>query len=248
MHGILSYSRFGVKGALTAPREELLDDFENIESCGASLLSLLDDLLDLAKLEAGRMRFEFAVTPLEEIVAEALDEFASFYHDRALRVDVRAENALEPVVVDRRKILQVMRNLLSNAGKFSPAGGTVWIRMASEEGRARVVVEDSGVGIPEGELELIFENFAQASNSKAQSGGTGLGLAICREVVGAHAGRIWAANRPEGGARITVELPLEGPPATSQQDILRPSDGSHGQDLSVLDSRLAGTPEVRSAA
>ncbi len=248
MHGILSYSRFGVKGALTASREELLDDFENIDSCGSSLLSLLDDLLDLAKLEAGRMRFEFAATPLEEVVAEALDEFASVYHDKAVRVDVRAENELEPVVLDRRKILQVIRNLLSNAGKFSPQGGTVWIRLASEEGRARVVIEDSGAGVPESELELIFENFAQASNSKAQSGGTGLGLAICREVVGAHAGRIWAVNRPEGGARITVELPLGGPPVATEQDVLRPGDGSHEQNPSVADSRLAKAPDVRAAA
>ena len=247
MHGILSYSRFGLQGAMTAAREELLEDFENIESCGTSLLSLLDDLLDLAKLEAGRMRFEFAPTPLEEIVANALDEFASSYHEKSLRVDVRAENTLEPAVVDRRKILQVMRNLLSNAGKFTPACGTVWVRLATSEGQARVVVEDSGTGIPESELDLVFEKFAQASNAKGQSGGTGLGLAICREIVGAHGGRIWAENRAEGGARITFELPLEGPPVANEQDILQ-TNGGHEQSSLIARSRIASDPERRAAA
>jgi signal transduction histidine kinase len=84
------------------------------------------------------------------------------------------------------------------------------------------MVEDSGTGIPEAELDLIFDNFAQASNAQAQFGGTGLGLAICREIVGAHAGRIWAENTPQGGARITVELPLAGPPVAAEPDAVSP--------------------------
>ena len=238
MHGILSYSRFGLKGALTAEREELLDDFQNIESCGASLLSLLDDLLDLSKLEAGRMRFEFEATPLEEIVADAVDEFASVYDEKALRVEVRAEDPLEPVVVDRGKIMQVIRNLLSNAGKFTSTGGTVWVRIATAAGLARVVVEDSGSGIPESDLELIFEKFVQAGSIKKHAGGTGLGLAICREIVAAHGGRIWAENRTEGGARITFQVPLEGPPVAAEPDILQTASGDER-------SSLAATPEER---
>jgi signal transduction histidine kinase len=247
MHGILSYSRFGLKGAMSAPREQLLDDFKNIESCGTSLLSLLDDLLDLAKFEAGRMRLEFAPTALEEIVADAVDEFASAYHEKGLRAEICAENTLEPAVVDRRRILQVMRNLLSNAGKFSAAGGIVRVRIATSAGRARVVVEDSGTGIPASEVELIFENFEQASNAKAQSGGTGLGLAICREILEAHGGRIWAENRPEGGASIIFELPLEGPPVADEQDVLQTNRG-HEQISLITRSRATPDPEGRTAA
>jgi signal transduction histidine kinase len=211
MHGILSYSRFGIQESLTAEREVLLDDFRNIESCGTSLLALLDDLLDLAKLEAGRMRFEFEPIPLEQVVGEALDEFASFYHDKSLRVDVVAEGTLVPIVADHRKLLQVMRNLFSNAGKFSPPGGAIRVRMVTAEGRARVEVEDAGAGIPEGELEMIFDKFVQSSKNATQAGGTGLGLAICREIVGAHHGRVWAENMPGGGARFVVDLPIAGP-------------------------------------
>src|SRR5207247_1309887 len=116
-----------------------------------SLLSLLDDLLDLAKLEAGRMKFEFEETPLELIVGGAADEFASFYHDKAVRLDIIAETDLVPVMADHRKVLQVIRNLLSNAGKFTPAGGTVTVRLANADGWARVAIEDTGPGIPEEE-------------------------------------------------------------------------------------------------
>ncbi len=248
MHGILSYSRFGLKGAMSAKREVLLDDFQNIESCGSSLLALLDDLLDLAKLEAGRMRFEFEPVPLVEVVADAVEEFASFYHEKALRVEVRGEEGLAPVVADRRKILQVMRNLLSNAGKFTKAGGTVWVRMATSGVHARIEVEDSGAGIPERELDLIFEKFVQASSTNAQSGGTGLGLAICREIVGAHAGRIWAENRPEGGARMTFELPIEGPPAATEPEVLRTSGGPEASSPTTPRPHIAPDPDRRAAA
>jgi signal transduction histidine kinase len=211
LHGILSYSRFGLREALTADREELLEDFRNIEDSGSGLLTLLNDLLDLAKLEAGRMKFEFGEVSLEALVADGVDEFASLFDDGALKVEVIAEGQLDPIVADRRKVLQVLRNLLSNAAKFSKPGGTVTIRIETSGGLARVVVEDQGLGVPEDELELIFDKFAQASNSHSKTGGTGLGLAICREIVDGHEGRIWAENRAEGGARMTFELPVAGP-------------------------------------
>jgi signal transduction histidine kinase len=102
--------------------------------------------------------------------------------------------------------------------------------MATAEGLVRVVVEDSGSGIPEKDLELIFEKFVQGGKIQSHAGGTGLGLAICREIVQAHGGRIWAENRAEGGARIALEMPLAGPPAAAEQDILQPRAG-HDEDL-----------------
>ncbi|MEK7329780.1 MAG: ATP-binding protein, partial [Candidatus Eisenbacteria bacterium] len=183
LHGILSYSRFGLREATTAGREVLLEDFRNIEECGASLLALLDDLLDLAKFEAGRMKFNIDEILLEEVVATAVEEFASVYDEGALRAEVRADVPLAPVYADRGKLLQVLRNLLSNAGKFSKPGGTVTIHLKTSGPLARVVVEDSGVGIPESELESIFDKFIQASHTHTGSGGTGLVLAICREIV-----------------------------------------------------------------
>jgi len=225
MHGILSYARFGLRGGADTSRDEILEYFRNIQECGTSLLGLLDDLLDLARLEAGRMKFEFERGSLLELVGTAVDEFATFFHERAMRVDVIAdESSVEPVRCDRRKLLQVIRNLLSNAGKFSTQGGTVRVILRSAEGRASIAVEDDGKGLPPGELESIFDKFVQASNRSASTGGTGLGLAICREILLAHEGRVWAENRAEGGARFTLELPIDGPAGATE-------DAPAGSDL-----------------
>ena len=104
--------------------------------------------------------------------------------------------------------MQVLRNLLSNAVKFSPEGGTIEIRLARREQSLVVAIADQGVGIAEEDLETIFDKFVQSRRTKTGAGGTGLGLSICREIMTAHQGRMWAANRPAGGAVFTVELPL----------------------------------------
>jgi signal transduction histidine kinase len=211
MHGILSYARFGLNGAMEASREELLEDFKNIEECGANLLALLNDLLDLAKFEAGRMKLSLDAISLQETVDHAVDEFASLFDERGLAAEVLAPENLAPVYGDRLRITQVLRNLLSNAGKWSVRGGKVTVRIEIQGLFARVIVEDSGPGIPDEDLSAIFDKFVQASRGPSRPGGTGLGLAICREIVEAHAGRIWAENRPEGGARLIFDLPFEGP-------------------------------------
>jgi PAS domain S-box-containing protein len=212
MHAILSYARFGEKEAQTAEREELLEYFRNIHESGRSLLELLNDLLDLARLESGRARFERGEVDLAAVVDSAVDEFTPLARERQLRIDADAVEDLPPVWADRLKMLQVLRNLLSNAAKFSPAGGVIEVRAGRHDGSVRVSVADRGIGIPEGELELVFDKFVQSSKTKSGAGGTGLGLAICREILTAYGGRIWAQNRDGGGAQFTFELPLGAPP------------------------------------
>jgi signal transduction histidine kinase len=240
MHGILSYARFGLRESMTADRETLLDDFRNIEECGASLLVLLNDLLDLAKFEAGRMKFEFEEVGLEELVAHAVDEFASLYEDRALQVKVLAKEPLAQIHADPRKLAQVLRNLLSNAGKFSKSGAPVTIRLQTSNGRAHVSVENEGIGIPEGELETIFGKFVQASHTNSQSGGTGLGLAICREIVEGHDGRIWAENSESGGTRIAFEVPIVGP-ASARGEAAEAGDSEVPLAPGALEQLATGT-------
>jgi signal transduction histidine kinase len=113
----------------------------------------------------------------------------------------------ECVAVDRDKLKQVLRNLLNNAIKFSPDGGTIDIAVCRADDAVRVSVSDRGPGIPEGELEAVFDKFVQSTKTKTGAGGTGLGLAISQEIVAAHGGRIWAQNRPEGGAIFSFEIP-----------------------------------------
>jgi signal transduction histidine kinase len=219
MHGIISFSRFGIEDAAKGTREDLLDYFQQIATCGATLLSLLDDLLDLAKFDSGRMKLEFGVTALGDLAGEAAHEFATLYRERKVTLDFESDAGLEAVRADRNRLRQVFRNLLSNAGKFTPVGGTVVFRVVKAGAMVRVTVEDSGRGIPQEELESVFDRFSQASNNRSGSGGTGLGLPLCREIVQAHGGRIWAENREPKGTRMIFEVPCSGPPATLEDPL-----------------------------
>lgn len=208
LHGILSFAGFGIKKYATAPPEKLLDYFQKIKESGTTLLELLNDLLDLAKLEAGRMSFELRRMDLAILISSIADEFGSWISDHNLTVVWKEPEATVEVEADETRIKQVVRNLLSNAGKFSPAGGSIQIELIREHEVACIRISDQGPGIPPNELEAIFDKFVQSSKTKSGGGGTGLGLAICREIIHAHKGRIWAENRVEGGAVFTVELPL----------------------------------------
>lgn len=208
LHGILSFARFGIRDARAAGRAEIEDSFQNIQDCGTSLLAMLNDLLDLAKFEAGRMRLVGEELDLPELVHETAAEFTPLFTERALALAVDAPPAAPAVLADRTRLQQVLRNLLGNAARFAPGASTVRVALAFDGAEARLTVEDSGPGIPAAELENIFRTFEQASNAASRSGGTGLGLAICRQIVRAHGGRIRAENRAEGGARFVVELPL----------------------------------------
>jgi signal transduction histidine kinase len=206
LHGILSFARFGQAECERRALPSLKDDFQNIHECGSSLLALLDDLLDLARLESGRMRFERVPMALEDVLDGAAGEFEPLMDERGLRLDLQVEGPLPPVRADRLKLLQVVRNLLSNASRYTPPGGVIEVRATHDAQWVRVTVRDHGPGIPADELEQVFQAFVQASSNHT-GGGTGLGLAICREILTAHDGAIWAENPPDGGARLVFEVP-----------------------------------------
>jgi signal transduction histidine kinase len=179
---------------------------------------LLNDLLDLSKLEAGKMTFQPVELDLADEVRSASLEFHHLFKLRGQRIEFSAEgdNRLSG---DPGRLGQVIRNQLSNAGKYAPQGSVVWVRLrpdtlavAGEEIAAlRLDVEDEGAGIPAGELETIFDKFVQGSTTNNGAGGTGLGLSLCREIIRLHCGMIYAQNRQEGGACFTVRLPVRHP-------------------------------------
>ena len=218
MHGILSFARIGVAKLATASPEKLKGYFENIRISGERLLGLLDELLDLSKLEAGRIEFFMAPLDLHDSIAEVTAELRSLVESKHLRCDIPPGTPPAVLTGDRKRIGQVLLNLLGNAIKFSPEGGRILIELNRGQhvlvpGATAVPVlclrvSDEGVGIPEAECEQIFEKFSQSSLTRSGAGGTGLGLAICREIVDAHRGKITASNRPEGGAVFDVLLPL----------------------------------------
>jgi signal transduction histidine kinase len=208
LHGILSFASFGIKKYATSKPERLLDYFNRIRQSGKTLLELLNDLLDLAKLESGKAVFVFKPTDLVMLIKSVMDEFDALLSERDLTIRREVVECVSQITIDADKIKQVLRNLLNNAVKFSPKGGIIDIIIRSLENSVKVSVRDQGPGIPQNELEAVFDKFVQSSKTKTGAGGTGLGLAICHEIIVAHKGRIWAENRPRGGAIFSFEIPL----------------------------------------
>lgn len=220
MHGILSFAKFGLKKS-DAPPEKIRSFFTHIVDSGERLLVLVNDLLDLSKLEAGKMTMNFVEKPLLETAQAVIRELTPLASEReaSVRLECLTDSTLE---MDPARIAQVLHNLLANALRYSPPSGEVVLTIAPREmniGRRRndrivlsglmVTVSDQGPGIPEDELDSIFDKFVQSSKTKTGAGGTGLGLAICREITWLHKGEISANNCTEGGAIFTLLLPRQ---------------------------------------
>ncbi|QYZ66348.1 MAG: hypothetical protein HPY30_10305 [Gammaproteobacteria bacterium (ex Lamellibrachia satsuma)] len=217
MHAILSFSSLGLKKWDAAPRDKLALFFDRINVSGNRLLNLLNDLLDLSKMEAGRVLFEMGRRNLLEIVLGCIHELEAQLMEQGLMLE--ADLPCDPCIgnMDPALIHQVVTNLLSNAIKFTPEGGRIFVSLTDqavlsrEEGGSvpafELTIRDEGIGIPETELESVFDKFVQSSKTKTNAGGTGLGLAICREIVNGHGGDIRAENAAEGGTILRVFLP-----------------------------------------
>lgn len=213
LHGILSFAALGVRRNQTLSAEERLEYFQVIQQSGNTLLQLINALLDLAKLEAGRLEFNFDRLDLSALVPDVIDELRSLAQDHRLKIEFLCPTRNAEACGDRIRLQQVVRNLLSNAIKFATPDGTIEVEVYERDCHLAVSVRDRGVGIPEEELASVFDKFIQSSKTRTGAGGTGLGLAICREIIQAHGGRIWAENRPGGGAILTFEIPRQRPVA-----------------------------------
>ncbi len=168
------------------------------------LLRMVNNLLDITKLESGQVQVKKDWVAVEEIVEAAISHMEEQMGSRPLSVDLPEQWVhVDPVLLD-----QALVNLLDNALKFSPPGSAIRIHGAVQDGAFRLQVEDEGPGIPPGEEELIFEKLYRGTGG-ALAPGAGLGLAICRAIAEAHGGTVTAGNQPGGGARLTISLPLE---------------------------------------
>jgi signal transduction histidine kinase/HAMP domain-containing protein len=193
-------------GELNEKQAEYLRD---IHASGAHLLSLINDILDLSKIEAGRMELELTDFDLPG----AMDNAVTLVRERACRKGITVRIAVEEQVGtvrgDERKVKQVLLNLLSNALKFTPAGGRIEVGAALENGAVEVSVSDTGVGIAIEDQEAVFEEFRQVGASAAQQEGTGLGLALTRKFIELHGGRIWVKSLLGAGSTFSFTLPLQ---------------------------------------
>lgn len=189
-----------------------------INSESQRLTRLINDVLDLSKIQAGQMVWRDELIALQEVAADAVRTQRQVLEEKDLRVDLAFPDGLPPVRADRDRILQVVTNLLSNAAKFSHRGGEIRIRLQPFEGRRarepgdwlRLSVEDDGEGIEPRDHETIFERFRQSSVDTLadKPKGTGLGLAICRDIVGHYGGNIWVESEKGRGSTFLVSLPV----------------------------------------
>jgi len=195
-------------GCVTLSDEKRQQFLGRIKANAEFMLRLVNDLLDVAKIEAGRLDLDLKETDLVGLISSTVE----FNHVLAARKDVRLEFSHEPnlprVEIDGAKLEQVLNNLIGNAVKFSPRGGTVTIHAGRNGTGVLVSVQDQGPGIPAAELGKLFQPFARLSTSTAtEEKSTGLGLVICRKVVEGHGGRIWAESEPGKGATFYFTIP-----------------------------------------
>jgi signal transduction histidine kinase len=191
-------------GDLNEKQDEYLRD---IYASGQHLLSLINDILDLSKIEAGRMELELADFHLPQ----AIDNALVLVRERALRHGIVLEQAIDPglgkIRGDERKVKQVLLNLLSNAIKFTPDGGRINVRAVSRGASVELSVSDTGVGIALADQEAIFEEFRQVGTAAKKVEGTGLGLTLSRKFIELHGGRIWVESQLGTGSTFTFTLP-----------------------------------------
>ena len=242
LHGILSFATFGIKKCRTATKDKLLEYFQFIAESGESLHALLDDLLDLARLESGRAGATFGRADLHSLAGSVIDENRALATRRGITVALSPRECSMDVRVDAMKIKQVLRNLLVNAVKFSPDNSEIEVEIRRDGKEIVVAVADRGIGIPEEELEAIFDKFIQSSKTRTGAGGTGLGLAICREIISVHRGRIWAETRPGGGAVVAFRIPMRRPDHDARPHDVSP-DAAAGEDgpSTILETADAGS-------
>jgi signal transduction histidine kinase len=208
MNAILGFSEVLTErmfGELNEKQDEYLKDI--LES-GRHLLSLINDILDLSKIEAGRMELE----PTDFDLPGAIDNALTLVRERAGRRAIMLGREIDPhlgmIRADERKVKQVLLNLLSNALKFTPEGGRIDVRAAVSDSMVEVSVADTGVGIAPEDQEAVFEEFRQVGTADKKVEGTGLGLALSRKFIELHGGRIWVKSQVGTGSTFTFTLPV----------------------------------------
>ena len=219
MHGILGYAQLGLSRFEDdeGKASKLFTYFNNIEISGERLLKLLDNLLDLSKLEAGMMELNFEEFDLIAVVESVSVNVVTLFEDKKLIFDFKPLTTKTILNADKDKITQVIFNLITNAVKFSNCNEKITVCIDDVELKddktgvispaIQLSVEDQGVDIPADELNTIFNKFVQSSRTKTNAGGTGLGLAIVKEIIDEHEGKIWVESSLDKGTKFSIILP-----------------------------------------
>ena len=209
LNAVIGFSDVLLQRMFGELNDQQADYLEDIRSSGTHLLTLINDILDLSKIEAGRMELEAAPFSLVAALNNAVTLIRERATSHGIRLVLDVAPDLDTIVADERKVKQVVVNLLANAVKFTPDGGSVTLRAVRENGEVRLAIHDTGIGIAPEDHERIFEEFQQASHRSEKSReGTGLGLSLSKRMVELHGGSITVESASGKGSTFTVALPL----------------------------------------
>jgi len=209
LHSILSFSHFGLTRFGKVSDEKIQDYFEKINYSGEVQLSLVNDLLDLSRLEFNKEVLYFQHYNLSEITNNVIAELSSLYEEKKIKILFDEPDSRVIINADENKIKQLLRNLLGNAIKFSPEESQIFIRIFKTKGNIRLEIEDQGPGVPDADKESIFDKFSQSSRTRTGAGGTGLGLAISTQIMLHHKGDLWvedAINHEDGSGALFIAV------------------------------------------
>lgn len=201
-----------VEGVVTDP-EEVQRYLNQCQVAIRRMNDLIDDLFQLAQVDAGHLDLQFEPCNLSDLVSDAIGGFSANVQAKNVSITGEVDPALDPVWIAPREISRVLHNLLENALRHTPAGGKIHVQGRLQDGIAHLSIQDTGEGVDPEDLPRIFERFYRGEKSRSrdgfQRGGAGLGLAIARGFIEAHGGKIWAESTPGAGTTMHFELPLE---------------------------------------
>jgi signal transduction histidine kinase len=207
LNAIIGFSEILQEQMFGELNERQLTYVDDVIEAGRHLLSLINDVLDLAKIEAGRMDLELTEVAIPEVLKSAVSMHAEGASRGGIELGLSTEPEEIVVSADERRVRQIVFNLLSNAVKFTPPEGRVDVSSRLGDGHVEVAVADTGPGIPAEDLETIFEEFEQSIDGK-KAEGTGLGLPLSRKLVELHGGRLWVESEPGKGSTFRFTLPV----------------------------------------
>jgi signal transduction histidine kinase len=209
LNAIIGFSEVLLDPTMEVSKDDQTQFLTDVLSSGKHLLGLINEVLDLAKIEAGKMELQIEPALLQDVVDAVSNTMRSLAVKKSLDLRAQCDEQLAPFPMDGARIKQVLLNLVGNAIKFTPEGGKVWVSAGAMNGDVRVEVGDTGPGIALEDQERIFQEFQQAGSDAGKPQGTGLGLALARKFVEMHGGKIWVESEVGKGSKFTFTLPIE---------------------------------------